>query len=147
MEKKHVPVIRYLVVDKGMSISAERNVTVDTITQTLHLVLQMLPDNIDEQQSNDYVTSVVVEDANNHEIALISLNQQAGEALPDSSLSQSLPQPQSPIPPPDVAAQHLEAIYGRGGFDDDESSGDDMVSLLSTPNWSLTMLFSLQILL
>jgi hypothetical protein len=121
MEMKHVPIIRYLVVDKGMSISAERNVTVDTITQTLTLVLQLVPHNIHEQQSPG--------ETGDPEIAFSSGNQSNIRALSESPISHPNPQPISLIPPPEVSAQHLEAIYGCGGFVDDEPSADDMVSL------------------
>lgn len=43
LENRNIGIIRYLVVEKGIPLSGERDLNVDTLSQNLDLVLRLLP--------------------------------------------------------------------------------------------------------
>ena len=122
MEMKNIPIIRYLVVDKGMSIAAERNVTVDTITQTLTMVLQLLPQNLTGGQS----TLDVPRSSSTLDNSVLMNSDVVGEMDVNVVSPQALTVAISPVPHSSGFTQ-FETIYGHGDFDDD-ANDDDMVS-------------------
>lgn len=44
MENRNVGIIRYLVVEKGIQLSGEKDITMDTLCKNLDLVLRLLPE-------------------------------------------------------------------------------------------------------
>jgi hypothetical protein len=44
LENRNVGIVRYLVVDKGIQLSGEKDITMDTLCRNLDLVLRLLPE-------------------------------------------------------------------------------------------------------
>lgn len=54
LENHNVGIVRYLVVDKGIQLTGEKDITMDTLCQNLDLVLRLLPEEASRHTGNAY---------------------------------------------------------------------------------------------
>jgi hypothetical protein len=52
LENRNVGIIRYLVVEKGIQLSGEKDITMDTLCRNLDLVLRLLPEEASRNTGN-----------------------------------------------------------------------------------------------
>jgi hypothetical protein len=57
MEKQNMPIVRYLVVEKGISLGSEKDITTDMLMSNLQAVLHLLPPDVDIDTSSYYINS------------------------------------------------------------------------------------------
>ena len=53
LENRNVGIIRYLVVEKGIQLSGEKDITMDTLCRNLELVLRLMPEDAATGNSTD----------------------------------------------------------------------------------------------
>jgi hypothetical protein len=55
LENRNVGIVRYLIVDKGIQLSGEKDITMDTLCRNLELVLRLLPEDAATGNTNEHM--------------------------------------------------------------------------------------------
>lgn len=81
LENRNVGIVRYLVVEKGIQLSGEKDITMDTLCRNLELVLRLLPEDAATGNSSDSAISGIPQELLSNEQASHSNEREANTNL------------------------------------------------------------------
>ena len=113
LANRHIGILRYLVVEKRMLLSAEKGLSTDTLIQNLDLVLRVLPEETLEEQGLD------------HPVKKISCNGADSSGRPSSTSTLGMSDSTRSSSPHENDADYA-SINQERSISDESSEGDQV---------------------